>query len=126
MVDKEINLVEQIGDSESRTILSQEQRITEAQQVDIEEGNCQDGTEKGEGDEGDIVKDVLGVEIGQEVQERDGDSQETVKWISAVQKDISPLKKLQGIVLHQEGEVECAKEDHESIEHDDGGLDVGQ
>ncbi|MCD7454381.1 hypothetical protein HAX54_024550, partial [Datura stramonium] len=100
---------EKIGESKSRTILSQEQRITKAQQIDIEEGNCQDGTEKGEGDGGDIVKEGLGVDIGQEVQERDGDSRGTVKGINAVQNDISPLKKLQAIVSHQEGEVEFTK-----------------
>ncbi|MCD9639695.1 hypothetical protein HAX54_024401 [Datura stramonium] len=83
------------------------------------------GQKKGKGME-EIVKEDLGMDTGQEVQERYGDSQGTVNRISAAQKDISPLKKLQSIVSHQKGEVEFTKEDNESIEHDDGGLYAGQ
>ncbi|MCD7472676.1 hypothetical protein HAX54_013977, partial [Datura stramonium] len=110
-----------MGDSKSRTIISQGKRITKAQQIYIEEGSCKDGTEKWKSEVGDTHKEDLGVNTGQEVQEKAGDSGGTVsdKGINATQSDKSPLKKLPAIVSHQEGEVEFTREENENIEYED-------
>ncbi|MCD9561563.1 hypothetical protein HAX54_020845, partial [Datura stramonium] len=91
-------------------------------------GKLQRWDRKREGEGRDTYKEDLGVDTGQEVQERAGDSRGTVldKGISAAQRDISPLKKLPTIVSHQEGEVEFTREENENIKHEDGGLDAGK